>query len=314
MGIGHMDTRKEKSAAFITETIKRNLIPLNQIATTSGLTNTYIRDLMKGNIANANRSKLIAFSTTVGLTLNETDDLLTVFDRAKLSLDDIPIFIETKKKRKASNAFYPVRDFFGYELLTLAAEQINGPKVLFSSRPSNALRPEGHRTYIDKNREGIHEIHNAVKEAIGKERKRNLDDQLSRYPMYHYIEKTCLEEYIDKHLEPAEREWRKKHIELLIEHIRQFDNYKLFLTKIPSAFTFFIKYAETMDMPERIFLTGCDISQYPGKVSGQIVGYFTGNLTILEQFNKEVDILKENVYEEFLERNKLISFLEGLIS
>ena len=309
-----MNTRRGKSAAFIEDAIKRSLIPLNQIATTSGLTNTYIRDLMKGNIANANRSKLIAFATTVGLTLKQTDDLLTVSDRSKLSLDDIPIFIETAKKRKASNAFYPVRDFFGYELLTLAAEQIDGPKVLFSRRPSNAFRAEGHRTFIDKDRDDIHEIHSAVKEAIGRERKRYVVDQLSRYPVYQYIEKTCLEEYINGCHEPGKKEWRIKHIELLISHMRQFDNYKLSLTRIPSAFVFFLKYAESMDNPVRIFITGYDISQLRWKVPSQIVGYFTGNLTIIEQFNKEANTLKEQVYEEFLDREKLISFLESLIS
>lgn len=309
-----MDTRTLKSAAFITEAIKRSLIPLNQIATTSGLTNTYIRDLMNGNIAHANRSKLIAFSTTVGLSLNETDDLLTVFDRAKLTLDDIPIFIETAKKRKASNAFYPVRDFFGYELLTLAAEQINGPKVLFSRHPTNALRPEGYRTSIDKGGEKIHEIHSAVKEAIGRERNRNLVEQLTRYPMYQYIQRDSLKGYLASSHDTAERKWREKHLELLISCIRQFDNFKLIITKIPSAFTFFIKYLESMDKPERIFITGGDISQSPHRVPGQIVGYFTGNKTIIEQFNNDVIILKEHIIKEFTDRKKLLIFLEGLIA
>ncbi len=309
-----MDTRKQKSAAFITEAIERSLIPLNQIATTSGLTNTYIRDLMNGNIAHANRSKLIAFATTVGLTLNETDDLLTFSDRAKLSLDDIPIFIQTVKKRKASNAFYPVRDFFGYELLTLAAEQISGPKVLVSKHPTNALRPEGHRAFLDKEREGIHEIHSAVREAVGKERNRNLIEQSSRYPMYQYIEKDSLKEYLDSSHGTAEKKWRKKHIEMMISHIRRFDNFKLIITRIPAAFTFFIKYLGSMDKPERIFITGGDISQFPYRVQGQIVGYFTGNQTIIEQFNNDVNILKEHVFEEFMDRKNLLSFLESLIS
>lgn len=309
-----MDTRKQKSAAFITKAIKNSLIPMNQIATTSGLTNTYIRDLMNGNIAHANRSKLIAFATTVGLTLDETDDLLTVFDRAKLSLDDIPIFIQTAKKRKASNAFYPVRDFFGYELLTLAAEQISGPKILFSRHPTNALRPEGHRTYLDKERDGVHEIHSAVREAVGKERNRNLVEQLSRYPMYQYIEKDCLKEYVDHSHDTAERKWREKHLEFLISNIRQFDNFKLIITRIPSAFTFFIKYLESMDKPERIFITGGDISQSTYRVPGQIVGYFTGNQTIIEQFNNDVNILKGHIYKEFMDRKNLLSFLESLIS
>ena len=96
--------------------------------------------------------------------------------------------------------------------------------------------------------------------------------------------------------------------------MRQFDNYKLSLTRIPSAFVFFLKYAESMDNPVRIFITGYDISQLRWKVPSQIVGYFTGNLTIIEQFNKEANTLKEQVYEEFLDREKLISFLESLIS
>ena len=309
-----MNKRQGKSAAFIREALKRSLIPRNQVATFSGLTNTYIRDLEQGNIANASREKLIALAITINLTLHETDELLTVFDRAKLNMDDVSIYIQSVKQRGTSTVVHPVRDYFGYELLLLGAEQTPGAKVVSANHPTAILRVEGHRTSVEIDMVEDHPIYWELREAIGRERRRNLGLQLNHYAMDHYIHKKSLEEYIRGCHDPKEREWRKKHIESVLLHIRNYENFNYYLTKIQSTFNFMIKFTGSSDEAEKVFFYAHSSPVLPGQMEGQVIGFLTENQTIVEQFKKDVEILREHVLDEYLNCHKLESFFEVLIS
>jgi transcriptional regulator with XRE-family HTH domain len=90
--------RQEASAEYICKLLAQSPMPRNQVAALSGLTNTYIRDLERGIIANVGRDKLISLSVALNLDLIETDQMLKIFDRSPLSLDDIGIFLQTAER------------------------------------------------------------------------------------------------------------------------------------------------------------------------------------------------------------------------
>jgi len=52
----------------------------------------------------------------------------------------------------------------------------------------------------------------------------------------------------------------------------------------------------------------------PGQMEGQVIGFLTENQIIVEQFKKDVEILREHVLDEYLNCQKLESFFEVLIS
>ena len=84
-----MKQQQKASADHVKMLLKRSRMPRNQVAAISGLSNEYIRVLEYGKSASVAREKLISFAVALNLDLHETDDLLTVFDRTKLTLDDI---------------------------------------------------------------------------------------------------------------------------------------------------------------------------------------------------------------------------------
>ena len=85
---------RSKSGRLLSEFINAGKRPRNQIATLSGLTNTYIRNLEQGQIENVPRNRLIALGVALNLDLFEMEALLDAFDRAQLSSSDVAAFIE----------------------------------------------------------------------------------------------------------------------------------------------------------------------------------------------------------------------------
>ena len=87
-----MLNREFSGAKMVRELTSKSALPRNQIATMSGLTNTYLRDMEQGNAKNVNRERIISLGVALSLKLEQIDLLLKAFDRNPLSDDDIPLF------------------------------------------------------------------------------------------------------------------------------------------------------------------------------------------------------------------------------
>jgi len=310
-----MHKRQQESAAYINALLKNSRMPRNQVAAISGLSNAYIRVLENGDSASVGREKLIAFAVALNLDLNKIDDLLTIFDRAKLTTDDIPIFLETSKHRKISSALHPLRDVYAIELVFLSVEQIPGHQVTVNDMPSAVFRPEGYRTFTDKKLAEGHSIYSDLIEAIGRERSRNLVVQLARYPVDHYICRDNLEGYIKQCDDIEGKGWRVKHIETMLWHIRNYDKYRLFLTNLIPSFNFVLKLPpESGKYTDKLSFMGKQIDFFLGPRSGRLAGFATDNQIVIENFKAEVESLKANIIEEYLDRRRLETYLEDLIA
>ena len=86
-------TGTEERGRHLRALIASRGVPRNQIASLSGLTNTYIRDLENDVIQNVPRGNLIALAVALNLGLLEADELLRIFDRAQLTPTDVPAFL-----------------------------------------------------------------------------------------------------------------------------------------------------------------------------------------------------------------------------
>ena len=309
-----MNKRQESSVIFVTEALKKSGIPRNQVATISGLTNTYIQDLERGKIAHASRDKLIALAITLNLALHETDKLLTVFDRSKLNIDDVSIYIQCAKQIGSSTIVHTFRDHFSYYLFILSAEQIPGPKVCSHVKePAGILCPEG-PTPVERGMDENHPIYCDLRKAISTERRRNLNLQLNQYAMDHYINKELLDEYIRRGRDSEERNLRKMHIESVLLHIRNYENFNFYLTKIKSSFNFMVKFSDLSEYAEKVFFDAHLSPLHPGQMNGLVAGFFTENKIIVNQFKKDIEIMKAHVLDEYLDRRKLESYFENLVS
>jgi hypothetical protein len=305
---------RKRRGDFIKTAINKSLIPRNQIAAISGLTNTYILDLMKGNIANANRHKLIAFAISVNLSLPEIDEMLTIFDRANLNRDDIPTLLDTAKRSKISTTLHPLREELSYEFMVLATELLPGPTVLNLNYPTAALRIEGHRTYIEKDLGEGHSLYSEIREAVGRERKNNLSNHLSRHKIEHFIYHGDLEKYIVDCLDKKEKEFRIKHVEQVIWYLNKFPNFNIYITNTYHAFSFLLKIGtESKEKKECILFTGREYDPAVGKMAGRLAAFGTCNQVIVKNFIMDVEHLKKNILTNKHDRKKIILYFKDLI-
>jgi transcriptional regulator with XRE-family HTH domain len=310
-----MSMKLKSSTSHVKKLLERSRMPRNQVAAVSGLSNAYIRVLERGETASVKREKLISFAVALNLDLFQTDELLTGFDRTRLSTDDIPNFIETSRQVKISSAMLPLRDAFLIELVFLAIERVPGDHIIVNDRPTSCLRPEGFRSYSCRNMAEVHPIHSALIEEIGRERKRNLLAKLDRYKVHNYICRDSLEEYIRECRDPDELMWRKKHIETTLEHLRHYDRFKLFLTKTIPSFLFSLKLpSDPENENPKLAFIGKQIDFFMGKGSGRLAGFATDNQVVIENFKADVEFLKENVLEECMNLKKLKAYLESLLA
>jgi len=310
-----MKQKQTASAKHVKMLLKRSRMPRNQIAAISGLSNAYIRVLEHGESASVAREKLISFAVALNLDLHETDELLTVFDRTKLKVDDIPNFINTSKQMRISSALLPLRDVFIIELMFLSIEWVPGHNLVVNDRPTAALRPEGYRTYTCTDMENPHPIHNDLIEAIGRERQMNLISKLGLYPIDNFIFRGNLEGYILNCDDPVERKWRIKHLEATLWHLRHHKKFSVFLTNVVPSFVFSIKLPpESEKKTDRLTFLGKQIDFFMGKGSGRLAGFATDNQVIIENFRKEVNFLENHIIEKYVDQSKLETYLESLIN
>ncbi len=306
--------RQEKRAAHIRKLLNDSQMPRNQIASISGISNTYIRDLEHGNIVNVSRAKLISLSVALNLGLHEIDHLLNDFEGAALSPDDIPVFIETSDQSKFSKAMLPVRDRFTLDLMMLSAERIPGNLVISSSRPTQSIRGEGHPSYTERNFVETHPIYPELIESIGRERKRHLTRNLTRFKVNQYICKTCLEEYICNCTDKTELGWRCRHIENLIWYLKNYDNFNAHITCDCPTFMVVLKEPpEDSGSGDKLLMTYLPPHLVASHHSGRFVGFATENSDVIRNFKDDLCVTQKAVIQEFADKSRLINFLEALI-
>ncbi|MFW2367544.1 MAG: hypothetical protein ACN4GW_14095 [Desulforhopalus sp.] len=308
-----MHLRQQASAEHVKGLIKKNPMPRNQIATISGLTNTYIRDLEQGNIANVERGKIIALALALNLNLMQLENMLRLFDRAPLSADDIPLFLATAEKKKTTSVLLPVRNRFSFDLYIIGALKRPGPYSLVSYKPMVALYPPGLWCFEQKERLGQHPLYPELTEAVGLEMGRQLKEHLHTSPIEQYVSQFSIEAYLSKNNDPEQREWNIQHVRRLIDHLERFPQMQFYLTHEDSSFLFTLKGSEANKNNGEQLL----ISKYapPGpkrRNAALLAGFVTGNQVVIDNFKEELDILKSLVIEKYTDKEKLIRYLNQI--
>ena len=303
----------KNSAEFVCKLIAESKMPRNQIAAASGLTNTYIRDLEQGNIANVGREKLIQFAVALNLNLSSIDELLRVFDRANLSEDDIPLFLAAGIKSKTTTAIFPLRDFYAYELAVYSQECIPGDQVMVNDRPTVCLRQPGHRTFTERRLVEAHPVYEKLLETIGAVRRKRLEENLEKFQVTHYICRQCLADYVLNSGNAEENRWRKQHVRNLIICMDRYPNLNVHLTGV-CAYTLFSIKKPRDGSKVQVHFCARPGHFVAGERPGRLSGFFTINPMILQTFQEELMSIKGWVFEEYADRHHLMEYMDKLIS
>lgn len=305
---------KQRRSDILSDFITAGKRPRNQVATLSGLTNTYIRNLERGEIENVPKKRLIALGVALNLDLPEIDTLLTAFDRASLSVDDIPVFIETARNATLSAAVLPVRDLSAYELIMLSLERAPGHEVIVNDRPTVNLMVEGHRSHTDREILDRHPVYRELNEAIGTARRENFFRLLSKDRIDHYICKACLEEYLRPDLDPMERRYRYLHVKALLNAVQSQPKFHLYLTDTCVNLVFTLKLSGQDGINDKLSYS----SRAPHNLSrgerGRLIGFITENPTLCECFKEELSQVTKTVIDSLAGKHHQADYLRGLLA
>ncbi len=315
-----MKNRKDDIAGYITDLLAKSAKPRNQIAAISGLSNTYITQLEKGNFINVRREKLISLGVALSLNLNEIDELLNFFDRTPLTVEDIETFLEMSKCQIKSTALLPLKDGFPLELFILGAERLDGKQFVLGPEPTFCLYPERFRQYSERLNAANHPLYSEIVEAINSERNRVFHQNLEKKPensFVQYICKDCLESYAKNSKDPKEKGYRIDHIRLIIEALQTYENFEFYVLNQCPAISFTLKQtvksAENNDT-DRLFIVFWPRHLDSGRRSGRLSGFATDNDVVIQNYREEIESISRTVIEEYKDRGNLISYLKGLIS
>lgn len=286
----------------------------NQIATLSGLTNTYIRNLERGEIVNVPRERLISIGVALNLDLNELENLLAAFDRAKLTIQDIPLFLASADHCKVSEAVLAFRDLFSYELIMLSVEKRYGHQAIVSDRPTMSLLVSGHRSYTDRNILPFHPIYSELIEAIGNARRQNFFDLAEKVRIEHCICSQCLIDYLRHCPDDREKEFRLKHVTNLLQVVRHYQKLRLYLSDSCVNFNFTLKaMRESGQGLDKLAYSARAPHDIHREKQGRIFGFVTENPSLSQNFQAELTRIKTSTPDFLLEREQQIQFLTDLL-
>ena len=304
---------RQKSGKILSDFILEGKRPRNQVATLSGLTNTYIRNLENGEIKNVPKKRLIALGVALNLDFSELETLLQAFDRAALTEEDIPVFIETAEKAKFSEAVLPVRDLSTYELILLSLERAPGRQVIVNDRPTSSLMVEGHRTHTDRAILSRHAIYQKLNEAIGTARRDNFIKLVNTCPVDHYICKSCLENYLGKDQDRLERQYRYQHVLALLDMVKAHNNFNLYITD--SCFNLFFTMKLTGKQGAQDILSYSSRAPHTIErgIRGRIFGFITENSAFCKCFEEELKQISQTAMP-FSSKEQQIQYLHSLLN
>ncbi len=305
--------KRHSSGRILSEFIEAGKRPRNQIATLSGLTNTYIRNLENGDIENVPRKRLIALGVALNLDLAEIETLLAAFDRARLTPQDIPAFIETAQNAALSEAVLPVRDLFAYELILLSMEMAPGRQVIVSDRPTISLLADGHRTHTDREVLHRHPMYRELIEAVGLARRQNFYRLSSMHSVEHYICRQCLEDYLNADVDEEESAWRAKHVAALLEALQTQPNVRLYLTDTCVNLNFTIKFTAPGRGNDKLSYSARAPHDVNRGKRGRLIGFITENPPLCQCFRDELARVANTVIAPLTDQNALVNYVESLL-
>jgi hypothetical protein len=300
-------------ARMVREFMNQSALPRNQIASMSGLTNTYLRDMEQGNATNVERRRIISLGVALSLKLEQIDYLLKAFDRTPLSDEDIPVFFDISKRMTVSRALHPLHSQIIYELWVNAVRRIPGNQISCLQAVASSLRSPGHSHFIFKKTGRYHPILPNLMEANREEKRKSLIHLVKHHKVEHFACRNCLEDYVLSFHEPQEKEFRIRHIASLSEFLKNNDNFYYYISDVCPSFQFNLKFpAEGEGQNDKVWYMGKLIRTGSSHMRGRLVGFATDNPTVVGAFKAEVEVVREGIVKHLFKKEKILDYLETL--
>lgn len=305
----------ETGSRLLTELMVQSHMPRNQVASMSGLTNTYLRDMENGNVSNVSRQRIIRLGLALSLEPDQIDRLLHAFDRTELTTRDIPLFLKASREMTVSGALHPVSSLISYDLYINSARSIPGDQFSSLQVIAGSLQARGHSAFLARRSGNHHPILSDLKEAIEHEKYRTLVRLLENSKVENFACRRCLEDYIYCCDDPEERSFRLEHLRSLILFLQEQDNFHFYLTDVCPPFQFTLKFPDdAKTQTEKVWFMGKLIRSCPSHPRSKLIAFATDNPHLVATYKTEMQVVKDAVVKELLSKEKIVAHLENMLT
>ena len=305
----------ETGPRLLTELMAQSHMPRNQVASMSGLTNTYLRDMELGNVSSVSRQRIIRLGLALSLELDQIDRLLHAFDRTELTAKDIHLFLKAAREMTVSGALHHVSSLISYDLYINSARRIPGDQFSSLQVIAGTLQAWGHSAFL-ASRSGIHHpILSDLKEAIGREKYRTLVRLLENSKVENFACRRCFEDYIYFCDDPEERSFRLEHLRSLTRFLLEQRNFHFYLTNVCPPFQFTLKFPDDSEtQTEKVWFMGKQIRSCPPHPRSKLIAFATDNPQLVATFKSEMQVVRGAAVKELLSKEKMLAYLENMIT
>jgi len=182
----------------------------------------YLGKLVQGGINRPGKDKVASIMLALNATISEINEMLAAYDYQPLHKDDIPGILQNNRRRSIEGGNLPQYDHIYFDLLLVALERIGGSKVIVKNRPSGLFMPP--EFYLMK--EYPYEADNQAARfryeltaaLLDERRKFFIASCKAGNRIDTYICKSCLDDYLNRHLVPSARRKAPRRTELVVAY------------------------------------------------------------------------------------------------
>lgn len=212
-----------KFAPKIVTLINESDLNLNHISKSTGISNVYLYKLVQGTINRPGKDKIASIMLALNQSVSAVNAMLKAYDYQPLTAEDIPAILKNNRRRRIVGGNLPQYDHIYFDLLLAVLERIGGARIVVKNRPSGVFMPP--ELYLLK--EYPYESDNAaarfrreLTQALLMERRELFVANLeSGGRLETYICKTCLEDYLSRHIGPEARQKDPHRAELVVQYL-----------------------------------------------------------------------------------------------
>ncbi len=289
---------------------------LHNISQASGVSDTYLSKLAKGKINRPGKDKIASILLALNFTISDINQILSNYDYQPLCREDIPDILKNNRARKITGGNLPQYDHIYFDLLLVVLEQIGGTKILVKNRPSGVFMPR--KLYLMK--EYPYEENNTaalfrytLTEELLKERMALFRKNCSAGSRLEtYICRTCLDEYLERHLGPPARKKNPQRAELVIDYLANALSLSLKLPQIHRIYImercpyFHFQIQDADSQQPKISYPGRKLHLFNNHFDKRNLQGFTTDLHhIVHHFRQEATMCRGAILPEFVKKYPL---------
>ena len=288
---------------LLTDFIEEKGVNLNSISKASGLSNVYLGKLAQGGINRPGKDKIASIMLALNATISEINQMLAAYDYQPLHEEDIPSILDNNRRRTVEGGNLPQYDHIYFDLLLVALERLGGSRVIVKNRPSGIFMPAEFylmKEYPYEADSQAARFRYLLTEALLAERRQLFMESCEQGNRIDtYICKTCLDDYLNRHLSSAARRQEPRRTELVLRYfanalslaITRPDIHRLYIMERCPYFHFLMQDADS-DHP-KVSFPGRKPHVFDNQFDKRMLEGFTTDLpAIVGLFKNEIEMCK----------------------